>query len=254
MAQKVKCNRTTCKHHTGNNKCDTRITIDANGGCASFEKGFIYYIRLVWDALGGGNFIDAYQVTPDLRIGLYYVMELYHLGFSTCEHGSWRIISLHDNEDGPALSAKEITDREIDMTRLHELLEDFNAGELPGPSSEFEPEKGEKADCDFGWLAPDGEFTESPWGEHEESAEAICAKRGLEADYEAWRYTDNDMILYRDYLISARGYCLIHNPSLDGGYIVTHRKPLTKKQCDFLYAYFTDKGDRFKAEMYLQER
>lgn len=253
MAQKVKCNRATCKHHTDHDRCDARIIIDADGRCVSFERGFVYYVRLVWEALGDGNFIDAFQVTPDLRIGLYYVMELYHLGFATSEHGAWRFITLHDGEKGPALRVEEITERDIDMGRLHELLEDFNAGKLPGPSSEPEQEKGEKADYDFGWLAPDGEFTESPWGQHEESAEAICVKRRFETDYKAWRHTDDGMILYRDYLITARGFCLIHNPGLDGGYIVTHKKPLTKKQREFLYAYFTDKGDRFKAELYLQE-
>ena len=56
-----------------------------------------------------------------------------------------------------------------------------------------------------------------------------------------------------DFLSSEKGYCLIHNPFGDGGYIVTNTKPLTKKQREFLYAYFMDKGDRFKAEQFLEE-
>ncbi len=239
MAQKVKCKNTDCKHLSGENKCDTRVEIDVDGVCASFEKGFVYYPRLVWSALHGGNMIDVNELTPDLRIGLYYVMELYHVGFSTVEHGSWRFIILQDGEDGPALDHQSIVAREMDMTRLHELLEDFNAGKLPGltPQTEEVPEKGEKADYGFGWLSPDGHFTESPWGNHEESAEAICEKAGWEAEYRAWRYTD-DMVLYRDYLVYAKGFCLIHNPSLDGRYTVTHEKPLTKKQREFLYGFF----------------
>ena len=61
------------------------------------------------------------------------------------------------------------------------------------------------------------------------------------------------MRLYRDFLAEVKGYCLIHNPSGTGGYIVTNIKELTKKQRGFLYDYFTDMGDRFKAEQFLGE-
>ena len=58
-------------------------------------------------------------------------------------------------------------------------------------------------------------------------------------------------MLYRDFLIYEKGYVLIHNPSLIGNYKVTYAKDLTKKQKDFLYGYFVDMGDIFKAEIYL---
>ena len=177
------------------------------------------------------------------------------MSFAVCEHGTWRFIQLQEGPDGKALTGAEIVEREVDMDRLKKLLEDFNAGVLPGPRSDeaAASEQKETLDRDFGWVAPDGTFTESPWGQHEESAEVICHDRGWDEEYRAWRRFEDDMILHRDYLIYARRYCLIHNPSLDGGYIVTHEAPLTKKQRDFLYGYFMDKGDRFKAEQYLQE-
>lgn len=36
-----------------------------------------------------------------------------------------------------------------------------------------------------------------------------------------------------------------------GGYIVTNMRDLTKKQKEFLYGYFIDMGDRFKAEQFI---
>ena len=61
------------------------------------------------------------------------------------------------------------------------------------------------------------------------------------------------MRLYRDFLTEVKGYCLIHNPSGTGGYIVTNIKELTKKQREFLYDYFMDMGDRLEAEPFWRE-
>ena len=49
-----------------------------------------------------------------------------------------------------------------------------------------------------------------------------------------------------------KGYCLIHNPKGDGGYVVSYRMPLTEKQKSFLFKYFMDMGDRFKAEQFVE--
>ena len=57
--------------------------------------------------------------------------------------------------------------------------------------------------------------------------------------------------LMRDFLSEVKGYCLIHNPSGYTGYIVTNMKNLTKQQKEFLYGYFMDMGDRFKAEQFV---
>ena len=46
---------------------------------------------------------------------------------------------------------------------------------------------------------------------------------------------------------------IIRHPSGTGGYIVTNIKELTKKQREFLYDYFMDMGDRFKAEQFWRE-
>ena len=59
--------------------------------------------------------------------------------------------------------------------------------------------------------------------------------------------------MYRQFLAQVKGYCLIHNPSGTGGYIVTYIKELTNKQREFLFDYFMDMGDRFKAEQFWEE-
>ena len=56
----------------------------------------------------------------------------------------------------------------------------------------------------------------------------------------------------REFLSGVKGYALIHNPAGFGGYLVSHEKPLTKAQREFLYDYFIKIGDRFKAECYLE--
>lgn len=61
------------------------------------------------------------------------------------------------------------------------------------------------------------------------------------------------MSLYRDFLIHEKGYCLIHNPSSNGGYIVTNHKKLTKAQNEFLFGYFMDLGYALKAERFIEK-
>lgn len=261
--RKITCNNTSCKHHMTGGGCDTCITLNSSGKCGSFEKGFVYYFHIVWDALGNKNFIDAIELqqNPDLRIGLYYVMECYGLGFSEMEWGTCRMLMLKDEEKGAGLKYEQIIEREMNMEKFTKHLNDFNNGIMPNQKRQQETveqhaEKEEKPDRDFGWVSPAGEFTESPFGTHEESAEQIVEKKGFVDEYWEWRDSNKDITenrLMRDFLSEVKGYCLIHNPFGDGGYIVTNTKNLTKKQKEFLYEYFMDKGDRFKAEQFIEE-
>ena len=249
----VNCADTCCRHNdikTGG--CKSAVKIGPDGRCESFEKGFIYYIDLVWKALDGANFIDATQMTQDLRIGLYYVMTIFDLGFAEQDFGTCRMYLLKDGEDGPALNASEIADREIDLGKLAQLMNDFENGILPDQIKEQDQEPREKEELGFGWLSPEGDYTEAPLGGHEGRAYAICKERGWLEDRRKWRDKGENSGLYRDFLTSIKGYCLIHNPTGTGGYIVTYSKKLTKRQREFLYEFFMDKGDGYKAEQYLE--
>ena len=80
---RVKCTNGECKFNNHDGKC-TNSTIELDyKGCKSFEKNMFYYIYLVWDELDKTNMIFPFKLTPDLRVGLYYVMELYGLQFKS---------------------------------------------------------------------------------------------------------------------------------------------------------------------------
>ena len=257
---RVKCTNGECKFNNHDGKC-TKNTIELGyNGCKSFEKNIIYYIHLVWDELDKTNMILPFRLTPDLRIGLYYVMELYGLQFKSNTWGNDSFITLHKDgvKDGAALNYEDITSIDMDMEKFRYYLEKFNQGILP-PYDEDKKESKEtetiepKVDSQpFGWLSPTGEFTESDWGTHEEAAQEIIKEKLFEDEYEKW-ISETDFRLYRDFLIYEKGYVLIHNPSLFGAYKVTYVKDLTKDQKDFLYGYFYDMGDKWNAEKYFND-
>lgn len=248
MARKVYCENTGCKHHCNDNVCDTVVKIGSGGRCRSFEKGFVYYFHLVWDALGNANYIDAVKMNDDLRIGLYYVMSVYHVGFSEMEWGFCRMIMLKEEEKGPGLKYEEIVARKMDNEIFNKLYAEFQEGKLPTVNKE----KPKREAQPFGWLSPSGKFTKGDFGEHEEAAEIIIEKEGFGEEYNKWLNESGIRCTCRDFLSEVKGYCLIHNPAGVGGYIVSNTKPLTKKQKEFLYGYFIDMGDRFKAEQYIE--
>lgn len=185
--RKITCNNNSCKHHT-NGGCDTCITLDGSGKCKSFEKGFAYYFHIVWDALDNKNFIDMVEIrmNPDLKTGLFYVMECYDLGFSEMEWGTCRMVMLKDGKEGKPLKYEEIIEREMNMEKFSKHLENFNNGIMPQMQQEQEQDAAgqqDKEEKEFGWLSPTGVFTESPFGTHEESAEQICEEKGFTEEY-----------------------------------------------------------------------
>lgn len=248
MARKVYCNNTSCKFHCKGDMCDTTVKIGSNGVCQSFEKGFVYYFHKVWDALGNSNFIDMIKMNDDLRIGLFYVLSVYHIGFSEMEWGTCRMIQLKDGENGPPMKYEDIIAKGIDDEVFNRLYREFQEGKLP----EIKKEKPKKESQPFGWLSPTGVFTEGDFAEHEEVACDIVRKKGWVEEFREWDDNSYDVKLRRDFLADVKGYCLIHNPMGNGGYVVSNSKPLTKKQKEFLYGYFMDIGDRFKAEQYIE--
>ena len=108
--------------------------------------------------------------------------------------------------------------------------------------------KEEKVDASlgWGWLSPHGEFTESDLGDHERSAVEIIEENNWQDEFEYW---DPDYLaLGRDFLIQVKGYALLHNPSGLPYTIVSHEKPFTKEQKDFLFDYFIAEGDGHRAK------
>ena len=247
------CKNRKCKHHD-RNKCTIvrKVKIGASGKCECFEKGFCYYTDLVFDALDNTNMILPQSMTNDMRIGLYYVMKLFHLGFSEVNFGPvlGRAFMLKRKEDKTGLKTSEIVQLPIDHDVCLALMTDFAKGILPGPGMEDKQQDPPKRKSQpFGWLSPTGEFTEGDFGDHEKVAYDIITAQGLRDEWLKNQFADTA----RDFL-GRRGYVLIHNPTGLGGYIVSHEKPLTKKQRDFLYGYFADMGDTLMANKYMEDQ
>lgn len=249
------CKNIKCKHKGNDNKCEVprKVKISSWGQCEAFEKGVMYYIDLVYDALRDTNMILPRDLSEDMRIGIYYVMKIFHLGLSESDAGPvlGRFFMLTPGKGKFGLKTSEIVKLPLDMEALEKIIVDLDKGILPGPETEDEqPDPPKKTSQPFGWLSPSGEFTEGDWGEHEQVAFEIIQKKKLENDWD-----ENHRAYYsaRDYLSGAKGYALIHNPAGFGGYIVSHEKPLTKKQKDFLYGYFIDMGDSLMANKYMEE-
>lgn len=98
----------------------------------------------------------------------------------------------------------------------------------------------------LGWLSPTGEFIQSDWGEHEETAENIVSDNDWTDEYAEWCKTSK-MYECRDYLVYERGYVLINDPELSKKYQLTYNDRLTKFQKDFLYEILIDNGQNILA-------
>lgn len=245
-----KCNNNLCMFYNPDNTCTHEsIGFDKGGFCERFKKGINYYIALVWAEIEHGNIIPINHLTDELKIGLFYVMDIWGLHFSDCTRGSWRWVMLCQYPNGPGLSHEDIKNLDWNYEKYLQHKADLEKGILPGPKTQ--PEKPKKTSQPFGWLSPSGDFTVAGFADHEDVAQKLIKMRHFLSEYEAecaMNFTTG-----RDFLANVKGYCLIHNPSNDGGYIVSHTKPLTKKQKEFLYGYFADMGDRLRAERYLED-
>lgn len=256
----IKCTNIYCKHNNFKNVCEKKDITISSKGCDSFEKSLNYYINLVWVAFDGKNFITPIELDHDLRIGLYYTMDMYGLYFRNNTWGNDSFITLHkdDIDEGRTLTYDDLIQLEIDEDKYFYHWKKFQNGELPPYKDNENGNKTgttkvkKKVDYQpYGWLSPTGKFIEADWGKHEGSAIDIISKNNFTDEYNKWSMIAKKSGLARDFLIYEKGYLLIHNPSLVGGYKVTYSKDLTKQQRDFLYGYFLNMGDAFTAERYL---
>lgn len=110
---------------------------------------------------------------------------------------------------------------------------------------------------DYGWLSPGGEFYEVDWGNHQEWAQRFIEENFPETDED----TEIDMqvkcnvglIGAGDWLVE-RGWVLLHNPSQ--GIAIPTKNPTkryTKKQQEFLYDYYMERGKEKEANRVYEE-
>lgn len=210
---------------------------------------FDYVVDYAFSKIEKSPMIPMPELNNTCKLGLYYIMSIYNVQFRVCSRANWEWVELCQGEQGKPLMASMIKKLPKSENTEKLLREQFLRGELPNGYNE-RPKKDSQP---YGWLSPTGVFIESPWGTHCESAEIIIKSNNFTKEFDIWTSAHIERICSeRDFLSEVKGYVLIHNPANDGGYIVSHLKPLTKKQREFLYQYFKDLGDTLKAEKYLK--
>ena len=79
------------------------------------------------------NYIDEIEmrIDPDLRIGLFYIIDCYNIDFVVMEWGSCRMYLLKDEND-KSLGYEDIVARGLDTEKFDKHFDDFEKGIMPG--------------------------------------------------------------------------------------------------------------------------
>ena len=106
----------------------------------------------------------------------------------------------------------------------------------------------------YGWLEPNGIFHPVEFAEHQGWAHRYITESRLDwaEDFRSWSKTvpfDGA----GDFLAS-KGWVLLHNPGMGVAFITPEEGVrLTKAQKEFLFGYYTDRGQHDMARKYLEE-
>ena len=100
-------------------------------------------------------------------------------------------------------------------------------------------------ELDYGWLAPDGTFYPVEFASHQSWAWKKLMELGAIEKYDLNAGNAGDKLV-------EMGWALLHNPGMGTAFVTSSdAKPLTKKQKDFLFDYYTKRNKHRKAEEYL---
>ena len=118
-------------------------------------------------------------------------------------------------------------------------------------------DKKEHSTEDYGWLEPDGTFHEVEWGNHQEWAQRYIEENFPEVaeddDVDMQTKCNVGLIGAGDWLVE-RGWVLLHSPSQ--GIAQPTKNPVkryTKKQQEFLYDYYMERGKAREANAVYEE-
>lgn len=161
-------------------------------------------------------------------------------------HGSWAWVQF--KKDDVMLSSDDLREIGLIETKIVSKKEIVKKQEIDEKKEVTKEEV-----LPFGWVSPSGEFLEGDFGEHEEKAIEIIKSKGFKEEFNTWK-KDENRLLARDFLVEIKGYILLHNPYVGGmgRTITTYEKQPTKKQCEFLYDYFSRENDKEQADFFIQ--
>lgn len=138
-------------------------------------------------------------------------------------------------------------------------IESRYGNDMLGSFMERMMDEEEHSTGDYGWLEPDGTFHEVDWGDHQEFAEKYIRENMTEDDWIAagvhvpGQFKSDDLYSFGDYLVE-RGWVLLHSPSQ--GIAQPTKNPVkryTKKQQEFLYDYYMERGKEREANAVYEE-
>lgn len=270
--RKITCRNSSCRHWMQEcDGCDRRIIIGEDGTCESLQPGILHYIRHVWSSLARKNYVDAVELDEEMRIGLFIVMRVFHLKMGQRVWGTCELVTLHACEDTvfedghtlddeTALDHAAITENvrlDVDeYMRLRPIVESDNDAPLIERLKALSKTEGETTAArpsstvpsGYGWLAPDGNFTEADFGDHESTAGHIIEMKGWGDHLRESKKTPGD------YLTQERRYLLLHDPTGQNSIIVTgDESRATKVQREFLYDWMIANGHALRAGMYMKD-
>lgn len=239
---KVTCQNPGCRYYIPGKKggCSRENIIIGEKGCETFARGHRYYTKKAWDAMNEQGVIPLDELTRDVEIGADFIRRIHRLTAGTTDGGLY----FHNGSDR-AMSKDAIRsapwDDDENMRIIAEVENDLLDEKYP---------QNDTGKIMYGWLAPDGTFTQAPFGEHETAAYQIIRISGWLEGYEAWEET-RAYGTAREYLADEKGFVLIHDVYGDSGY-ADALQPLTDRQKEYLYNYYISTGDMFKAALYAE--
>lgn len=100
----------------------------------------------------------------------------------------------------------------------------------------------------YGWLSPTGEFFPVEWGNH------ILWAREYMDSHSLWEPYNRKAYIYASDYLTDRNWILLHNPMQGEAYVtMSSIKTPTKKQRDFLFDYYTRRGNHNEAKRWLED-
>ena len=189
-------------------------------------------IRDVLFAMKNANFLDltaaqlVYQLDGD---DIQAFCDYYNIYPSVMTHGNWRLAQFHKKDTDETLTGDDYKRMMAELESNEETEKEIEHHEQEEVELKYEQ---------YGWLSPDGSYYPAEWCEHTEKATELAEV--------LYKGSFNKREHHAPDFLCGRGWVLLHNPS--GGSIaqVTARGRgeyrLTKKQIEFLYDYYLERG------------
>lgn len=141
----------------------------------------------------------------------------------------------------PDMDLPGIPCEDADTTRLN-IIDSF--------IKQAEWERDNPDETEYGWLAPDGTFYPAEFAEHVEWAAEHVQKLYEQAESEETRL--HIRANSPDDYLRDLGWVLLHNPFRGLAQVsASDIRPLTDKQCAFLFDYYTKRGEDALASKYI---